>query len=102
MLKFKDIRNSIINKKDKYPHPSAGQEQNRPTRSPLAFKKTTQVYQISPIKQEEQSDLKSYIYETDKKKSLSPLNTGFCHSDFKENSTRNGVYNQGVTFSHLS
>lgn len=102
MLKFKEIRNSIINKKDKSPHLAPDSHPTRPpARSPLAFKKNHQIYEKSPIQQQEASGYNPPVYETEKKKSLSPLNTGFCHSDFKENSTRNGG-NQTVTFSHLS
>lgn len=98
MLKFKEIRRSIINQKDKPDH-SQAQLPTSFNHSPLMFRKKSYQHEISPLRKDEKDE---YKYETGKKPSLSPLNTAFCHSDFKENSSRNMAFTHTVTFGNLS
>lgn len=99
MLKFKEIRHSIVSKRDKKDEQAWNIPLSFHAHSPLMFRKNSNHLEISPLRKDHNQELKC---ETGKKPSLSPHNTAFCYSDFKENSTRNMPFTQTMTFGNLS
>lgn len=62
MLKFKEIRHSIINKKDSNVYQPIGTPRNTTTNGPLTFRKTVFQAPLSPIKKDEHTQLSPYKY----------------------------------------
>lgn len=101
MLKFKSIKNSIINHKPKTNN--LEQSIRHQEYSPLSFKTITQQTEYSPLRKCSQPVNTCLKFETDKKQHVSPFREENYKSDAKENVYKNAYYNkQTNNFSDLS